>query len=238
MMAVSGGLGCVGSDERQVSSSVDVMDDLDKDSGDGYRRALRPKLKDGSEPVLDDQGSRRSDLRRFWRWAYSQTLDNTLRGVLAEYIVGLALGVVDGAVRTEWDAFDLVSPEGTRVEVKSSAHIQSWAQSKPSPLTFRIPQTSNWSHDTGRWGAGRLRQSQVYVFCAFTTLDPDVADPLDTRQWEFYVVSTARLDAEVGRQKTISLTELKRRVRPARATFSKLAETIRQEAAGESGAGS
>jgi hypothetical protein len=31
----------------------------------------------------------------YWRWAYSDLLSNTNRAVFAEYLVGLALGVVD-----------------------------------------------------------------------------------------------------------------------------------------------
>jgi hypothetical protein len=204
-------------------------------TGGAYHAAVPPVLKSGAEPVLDEDGVGRGDLLGFWRWAYSQTLDNTLRGVLAEYLVGLALGVVGGSTRNEWDAFDLVSPDGIKVEVKSSAHLQSWAQRKPSPLTFGIPQTSAWSRDTGGWEERRLRQSQVYVFCAFTALDPDEADPLDTRQWEFHVVSTARLDAAVGRQKSISLKELIRRVRPVQATFSTLAQAVRSEGSADAG---
>ncbi|MEJ6548925.1 hypothetical protein PQI66_05145 [Corynebacterium sp. USCH3] len=206
-------------------------DETVNSSGCGYHGALPATLKDGIEPVLDEGGVEQGDLLGFWRWAYSQTLDNTLRGVLAEYIVGLALGIVDDGVRTEWDAFDLVSLEGVRVEVKSSAHLQSWAQSRPSPLTFSVPQTNAWSHDAGGWGTDRLRQSQVYVFCAFTALDPAVADPLDTRQWEFYVASTARIDVALGKQKSISLSELKRRVQPVHTVFTELAQVVREEAA-------
>jgi hypothetical protein len=212
--------------------------DYNSDAGNGddtYHAAVPPSLTSGAEPIQDEDGVARGDLLGFWQWAYSQTLDNTLRGVLAEYIVGLALGVVDGTVRSEWDAFDLVSPEGIRVEVKSSAYLQSWAQRRPSRLTFGIPQTNAWSRDTGGWEEERLRQSQVYVFCAFTTLDPDTADPLDTRQWEFHVVSTARLDDAVGCQKSISLKELIRMVQPVQATFSTLAQAVRSEGSAVTG---
>ena len=42
----------------------------------------------------------------FWAWAYSSLAENATRGVFAEYLVGLALGVL-AEPRLEWDAFDL-----------------------------------------------------------------------------------------------------------------------------------
>lgn len=44
---------------------------------------------------------------QFWRWAYSDTLSNGNRSVFAEYIVGVALGVVDRP-RREWHRTDLL----------------------------------------------------------------------------------------------------------------------------------
>ena len=65
----------------------------------------------------------------FWQWAASDLLNNTTRGHLAEYLVGQALSAGPKSVRTEWDSFDLTTPEGVPVEVKSAAFVQSWAQS-------------------------------------------------------------------------------------------------------------
>ncbi|RZL83050.1 MAG: hypothetical protein EOP32_08970 [Rhodococcus sp. (in: high G+C Gram-positive bacteria)] len=38
-------------------------------------------------------------LEGFWSWSCSNLLDNALRGRLAEYLVGIALGCVDRGVR-------------------------------------------------------------------------------------------------------------------------------------------
>ena len=43
----------------------------------------------------------------FWAWAYSDILTNTSRGIFAEFLVGKALGVVEGARPTGWNDFDL-----------------------------------------------------------------------------------------------------------------------------------
>ena len=55
-------------------------------------------------------------LESFWQWAASELVGNTLRGMLAEYLVASALGAADG-VRKEWDGHDLELRDGYRVEV-------------------------------------------------------------------------------------------------------------------------
>ena len=70
-----------------------------------------------------------TSLLDFWRWSASDLVSNATRGVLAEYIVATALGLADG-VRREWDAFDLLTKDGVRVEVKSAAYLQSWGHDR------------------------------------------------------------------------------------------------------------
>lgn len=138
-----------------------------------------------------------------------------MRGMLAEYIVALALDCTHN-LRQEWDAFDLLTANGAKVEVKSSAYIQSWAQDRYSPIRFGIQPNK----------AG-VRQADVYVFCLLAHRQPETINPLDLDQWEFYVLSTAQLDSQVGLQKSISLGSLKR-LKPLTAKFATLAETITQ----------
>ena len=66
----------------------------------------------------------------FWRWAFSDLRDNTVRGVLAEFIVAAALGRT-ATRRKGWDNYDVQSDSGVKVEVKASGYLQSWAQAKP-----------------------------------------------------------------------------------------------------------
>lgn len=188
--------------------------------------ALPPKT--GEEQIRDEHGTPRGKLLDFWRWAYSQTLDNALRGVLAEYLVGLALGGPDREARVEWDPFDLTTPDGIKVEVKSSAYLQSWAQERKSTLSFSIPETSAWDYETGRFAAARQRQADVFVFCVFTTVDPKTADPLNMAQWDFYVAPTSRVNEALGNQKSVTLSSLKQRVAPEKVAFTGLSDAVRQ----------
>ena len=96
----------------------------------------------------------------YWWWRGSNLLDNIERGFLAEFLVAKSLDLV-GETRREWGAFDLKLPdanrgEGTKIEVKSSAYLQSWPQEKDSTISFGIKPvkfvfdalTSSWTkHD-------------------------------------------------------------------------------------------
>ena len=53
------------------------------------------------------------------------------------------------------------------------------------------------------------RFADVYVFCLLKHRDQNTIDPLDVNQWEFYVLSTARLDRECANRRTIALGPLR-----------------------------
>ena len=144
-------------------------------------------------------------------------------------MVGLALGGPDRDARVEWDPYDLTTPDGVKVEVKSTAYLQSWAQKGKSTLKFNIPETTPWDVVTGLWTTtDRARQSDVYVFCVFTAVDPDTADPLDMAQWDFYVAPTSRVNEALGGQKTVTLSSLTQRVAPETVTFTGLADAVQR----------
>jgi hypothetical protein len=162
-----------------------------------------------------------ASLRQFWSWACSDLISNAMRGVLAEYIVGLALGCVDDGTRMEWDATDLRTSQGLRVEVKSSAYVQSWQQQRLSLISFAIKPTIGWDHVTNSYSVGRKRQADVYVFSVFSHTDKATANPLNMDQWDFYVLSTERLNAAVGEQASITLGSLLT-LHPAQCSFAQL----------------
>lgn len=166
-----------------------------------------------------------ANLLGFWRWSCSDLVGNVMRGVLAEYIVGLALGCVDAGVRPEWDATDLCF-QGFRVEVKSSASLQSWSQTKLSPIKFDIEPKTGWYAETNAYATERKRQADVFVFCVLTHADKATVNPLNLDQWDFYVLSTNRLNAAVGEQKSIMLSSLRRRD-PAKASFADLRACVK-----------
>ena len=190
--------------------------------------AIEIKKKTGNEQFLN-AGSDVCTLRDFWAWAYSDLIGNTERGRLAEFIVAMVLGITEG-ISVSWDKYDLLSKEGIRVEVKSSAYLQSWEQQCLSKISFGIQPTYGWDSVSNKFDAEKKHQSDVYVFCVLKHKDQATLNPLDLSQWEFYVLSTATLDKAVPGQKTISLNKLLN-IGAKKCGYDVLYENIKHEAA-------
>lgn len=180
------------------------------------------KLLKGNEPFRG-RGVRKSlRLLDYWRWSGSALLDNTARGILAEFLIATALGL-HKKPRREWDEFDLRMASGTAIEVKSSAYVQSWEQSKPSVIQFGIAPHRSWNAETGEYREGIKRWADIYVFCIFKGKKP--LHPLNTSKWEFYVLPTKILDQECPEQKTIRLSSLEK-LSPRKCSYAGLKKAI------------
>lgn len=163
-------------------------------------------LKTGSEKL----GSTGKTLLDFWRWSTSDLVSNATRGVLAEFIVAAALGVDLSIPRDEWDAWDLTSPEGIRIEVKSSAYLQSWKQQQLSRIIFSIRPARSWNGESGDMNGTPRRSADAYVFCLLKHQEKDTLNPLDLEQWEFYVLSTDELNTYAQSGTSISLASVQK----------------------------
>lgn len=167
--------------------------------------ALTVERKHGDERFLNGDCS--AQLVDFWRWAYSNLMGNAERGKLAEYIVSLAMHCADG-VSEGWAAFDIVSPEGIKIEVKTSAYLQSWAQKRISDIRFSIRETLAWDSATNTYAEIAMRQADVYVFCVHNCKEQNSVNPLDLAQWDFYPIATEFLNTTLSNQKSIGLNTL------------------------------
>jgi hypothetical protein len=161
----------------------------------------------------------------FWKWAYSDFLSNTQRGVLAEYIVAKALGCTNRN-RVEWDAYDLDAGDGLKIEVKSAAYVQAWAQGAPSAIRFDIAHKRSWFAESNTYAAEAARSADIYVFCVFATRERSEANPLDTGQWFFLACKTDFLNERFPAQKTVALSSLEAQGLE-RLSFEALGEHVR-----------
>lgn len=162
----------------------------------------------GIESLHLDGNALPINLLSFWQWSASDLVSNVTRGRLAEFIVATAIGVDISGIRNDWDAFDLTTPTGLKIEVKSAAYVQSWLQGRLSDVVFRTPRTRAWDSTTNRFSGEPRRQAEVYVLALLHHRDKLTINPLDLRQWSFFVVATHILDKRTRSQHSITLRSL------------------------------
>ena len=128
----------------------------------------------------------------FWRFALPDVTTNNVRGWLAEYLVWRAIGV-ERPVRIEWDAFDVLWGD-IRIEVKSSALVQRWAQRTDSKLAFTGLRGRVLDPATNDYTSEATYNADVYVL-AVNLAGREQFDQLDISQWRFAVLSRDTLEA-------------------------------------------
>jgi hypothetical protein len=142
---------------------------------------------DGSEPL---PGLPQTVLD-YWKWAYADMLENVQRGIFAEFLVGVALGIT-GETRVAWADYDLNYGE-YKIEVKSSAYLQAWFQPTLSKISFGIGPKRNFDLGKGEREKDPRFAADCFVFCVYDDKDRETADVLDATRWHFYVVPSSRL---------------------------------------------
>lgn len=160
----------------------------------------------------------------FWRWAFSDLRTNVTRGILAEYLVAQAVGD-PSALREAWDNWDVTTATGVKVEVKSSAYLQSWKQRKLSSIVFTGLTGRAWSADTNEMDAERSLRADVYVFALHTCREPDQYDALNLEHWQFRVLTARKLGQHKVRSVSLAFLEVHA---PTAYTLGELREAVQQ----------
>ena len=174
---------------------------------------IQTVLKTGREQLTLDNKSLNFSLSDFWRWSVSDILSNATRGCFAEFIVATATNIDITIVRDEWSEYDLVTPDKIKLEIKSSAYLQSWAQKKLSAISFST-KAHRFDNITGKHNETPKRHADVYVFCLLHHENKQTVNPLDLNQWSFYVLATKELNGYTRSQHSITLKSLQRLTQP------------------------
>ena len=187
-------------------------------------QAIHTVKKTGQEPFIFEEKTLPLNILSFWQWSSSELLKNALRGKLAEFLVASTIDVID-KTREEWDAYDLITNDGLKIEIKSSSYLQSWSQLELSKIKFGIQPTRKWENDKRSTNA--QRQSDIYIFCILAHKDKKTVNPLDLSQWDFYILDTKVLNDKVPTQKTITLSRLLE-LNPTKVQYNELKDEIYQ----------
>jgi hypothetical protein len=189
---------------------------------DGLIRPSELQRLDGSEPL----GA--GNVLDFWRWALGDLRMNNARGYLVEYLVAQAVGDRSPR-RIEWGPYDAQTADGTLIEIKATAYLQSWATKRLSTPTWQfksIKSTQVWNSELGEYTmVDPADRVHVWVFALHTCRDPAAYDALDIDQWEFRVVSHRQLLAEGRTSAGLSVFD---RLGIEPVTYAELAHAIRE----------
>lgn len=160
-------------------------------------------------------------MRDFWAWGYSDLRANTVRPLLAEFPVARAVGAALRP-RIEWDSYDVLTPDGLRLEVKSGTYLQAWEQLRLTAITFSGLRARTPS---GESCAEATYNADGYVFAVLTATEHAHHDALDLSQWSFWVL-LRQVVAATGQQ-SISLARLRALADPP-VPYGELASRIRE----------
>jgi hypothetical protein len=177
-------------------------------------KEIKASPKTGNESITDNGLKMGYNLLDFWRWSVSDILSNATRGRFAEFVVGTVVGLFPENLREEWDAYDLTTEKGIKIEVKSAAYIQTWGQKSFSTISFSIKPARAWDAETDMRSGESKRHADLYVFCHLKHKDQNTIDPLKMEQWDFYVLPTFRLDNYKRSQSSITINSLRKLTEP------------------------
>lgn len=177
-------------------------------------RKIKPKIKLGKEYLLFKSKKLSFKLNDFWRWSVSNLMSNATRGRFAEFIVATATNINLDTPREEWAAYDLITPDNIKIEVKSAAYIQSWYQDHLSNISFSIKPSFYWDAETNKQSKIKGRYVDVYVMCLLFNKNQKDIDPLNLDQWKFYVLSVDEVNNYKRSQLSITLKSLESLTKP------------------------
>lgn len=173
-------------------------------------KAIKATPKTGDEKITIDNVETEYSLLNFWQWSLSDILSNATRGRFAEFIVGTAIELDVKNLRNEWDAYDLTTKDGIKIEIKSASYIQSWHQFEYSSISFSIKPAKHFDAENELSRGEAKRHADIYIFCLLKHKEQDTIDPLKMEQWHFYVVPTYKLDDYTRSKSSITLNSLKK----------------------------
>ncbi len=140
---------------------------------------------------------------------------------MAEFIVAKALNI-PLSVRNTWDNYDLKTPDGIKIEIKSGAFLQGWEQDELSKIVFTGLCGQAWDTENSRRDGDEQFRADIYIFVVQNAKKHDEFSQLDLAQWEFYLLPHKVLQNRGT--KSMSLTALKKLVEPAH--FSDLSSSV------------
>nr|DAO80773.1 MAG TPA: hypothetical protein [Caudoviricetes sp.] len=179
----------------------------------------------GNEQFIIENKLINITMNDYWKWAYSDLINNINHSVLAEFIVASSIGSTQldtESSRIIWRDYNLLSPEGYKIEVKSASYIQTLDIKYPDHISFNIT-PKRISNKIENY---KIHNSDIYVFCIYKALTKEES-PINLDLWSFLVLSTSILNEKKSTQRTITLPSLMD-LNPLQCNYNELGKTIQK----------
>lgn len=175
--------------------------------------ALSIQRREPQTALRGAEGEQLSTLGDFWAWAYSdESLDAEPR-ILPGYLVELALR---RAPSQRWAGTGLNDAtqrllDSLTFEVRGASEVPTMARTGAANITFSLANRP----DVDAW-----------IFAIIAHTDVETLNPLDVRQWAFFVVPSVYIDMAHARARSITLTQLASTPFGAAVSWSELGATM------------
>lgn len=160
----------------------------------------------------------------FWRWAYSDVFQNITRGYIAQFIIAWLVGADRLEPSNPFQAYDVQIPHGKRIEVKSTAWLQSWHVKKPKPM-FVIEPARTWDEKKG-FAKEKTFNADVYALCYHYWMEKQTADLFNLDQWKFWAFTQRELINILRGNKSITTERLEKTLRLKPLDVEKMRDTL------------
>lgn len=148
---------------------------------------------EGDRSRPSELSERKSTVHDFWKWAFSFVNENTLRGILAQYLVAWAIGD-DRDFYDPWRSYDLTAPTGKRIEIKTTAKAQVWEHGEENRKPkFEVTEKAYYTHEKGLDYSNIDFHADIYVLCHYKYEDSNTMDATNLSHWEFWVLTKEQL---------------------------------------------
>lgn len=169
---------------------------------------LRPETPFHSNNKLVLLNGKPATVLDFWKWAYSMLDDNSLRGMVAQFIVAWAIGA-DNVPNDSWRSYDVLAPNGRKIEVKTTAFAQMWEYGEKNRVRrFVLKPTKAYSRKHGL-SDKRTFNADIYVLCYYSWKDNKTMHTKNIDHWEFWVFTVTQLIRILDDRKSVSVEKLK-----------------------------
>jgi hypothetical protein len=148
----------------------------------------------------------------FWRWAYSDLIQNITRGIVAEYLVSCAVGI-ESKPRDPWNYCDVITNHGTAIEIKATGFVQAWHyEQKPKRIVPAVvlKPTKRYDPENPTIAKDKTLNADKYVICYHKEEDMARADPMDVDQWSFWILDRKDIDVLLKTRKSITIASLRK----------------------------